>query len=72
MSEKFSQDPLEEHFSRHRRTGGCNDNRIQAQFAQQEIALSMLSSNLISDLGGNAETQQRNREPLKVDDMRLP
>ena len=52
--------------------GGCNDNQIQTQFSKQEIALSMLSSSLISDLRRNAETQQRNREPLKVDDMRLP
>ena len=72
LSGKFSQDPLEEHFARHRRMVGCNDNPTQAQFAQQEIALSVTCSNLISDLRGNTEGQQRNREPLKVDDMCLP
>ena len=72
LSEKFSQDPLEEHFARHRRMGGCNDNPTQAQFAQQEIALSVISSNLISDLRRNAEGRQRNRKPLKVDDILLP
>ena len=66
LSEKFSQDPLEQHFAPHRRKGGCNDNPTQAQFAQQEIALSVLSSNLTSDLRGNTEGRQRNREPLKV------
>ena len=68
LSEKFSQDPLEEHVTRHRRTCGCVDNPTQAQFAQQEIALSVISSNLISDLRRNIEGQERNREPLKVDD----
>ena len=34
LSEKFSQDPLEEHFTGHRRMGGCNDNPTQAQFAR--------------------------------------
>ena len=72
LSEKFSQDLLEEHFGRHRRMGGCNDNPTQAQFPQQEIALSVISSNLISDPRGNTEGRQRNREPLKVDDIRLP
>ena len=72
LSEKFSEDPVEEHFTRHRQMGGCNDNPTQAQFAQQEMALSVISSNLISDLRGNTEGRQRNRDPLKVDDMRLP
>ena len=52
--------------------GGCNDNPTQAQFAQQEVALSVISSNLISDLRGNTEGWQRNREHLMVDDMHLP
>ena len=52
--------------------GGCNDNLTQAQFVQQEIALSVISSTLISDLWGNTEGRQRNREPLKVNDMHLP
>ena len=51
---------------------GCNDNLTQAQLAQQEIVLSVISSNLISDLHGNTEGRQRNCEPLKVDDMHLP
>ena len=57
LSEKFSQGPLEEHFARHRQMGGCNDNPTQAQFAQQEVALSVISSNLISDLWGNTESR---------------
>ena len=72
LSEKFSQDPLKKHFARHRRMGGCNDNPTQVQFTQQEIALNVIRSNFISDLRENTEDRQRNREPLKVDDMRLP
>ena len=72
LSKNFSQDLLEEHFARHRRMVGCNGNPTQPQSAQQEIALSVISSNLISDLRGNTEGRQRNRKPLKVDDIRLP
>ena len=73
LREKFSQDTLEEYFARHRQMSGwCNDNLTQAQFTQQEIAMNVISSNLIIDLLGNTEGQQRNYETLKVDDMRLP
>ena len=34
--------------------------------------MNVISSNLIIDLLGNTEGQQRNYETLKVDDMRLP
>ena len=33
LSEKFSQDPLEEHFARQRKKGGCNENPTVEQFA---------------------------------------
>jgi len=72
LSEKFSQDPLEEHFSRHRRIEGCNDNPSLETFEQQEVALHVMSSDLISDLRGNTRGRQTNRAPLVATDMRLP
>lgn len=72
LSEKFSQDPLEEHFSRHRRIAGCNDNPTLAQFQQQETALNVIDGELISDLRGNTQGRQTNRNPIDITDMRLP
>lgn len=70
LSEKFLCNKTD-HFARHRKLVGCNGNPTQAQFAQQEIALSVISSNLISDARGNTEGPQGNREYLKPDDMHL-
>jgi len=36
LSEKFSQDPIEEHFGRQRRGGGANENPTYYQFQKQE------------------------------------
>ena len=72
LSEKFSQDPLEEHFARHRRSAGCNDNPTLVQFGQQEVALNLIKSDLISDLRGNTRGRPVERGPLDITDMRLP
>jgi len=72
LSEKFSQDPVEEHFARHRRAGGCNENPTLAQFQQQEVALGVIKSDLISDLRGNTQGRPDNRLTIDVNDQRLP
>ena len=53
LSEKFSQDPLEERFARQRRSGGTCDNPTLYQFGQQEMNLQVMRSELITDLRGN-------------------
>ena len=72
LSEKLSQDPLEEHFSRHRRIAGCNDNPTLEQFMQQEVSLNLIKSDLIGDLRGNTHGRPDNRAPIDINDMRLP
>ena len=72
LSEKFSQDPLEEHFARQRRSGGCNENPNLVQFGQQEVVLNVVKSDLISDLRGNTQGRPDNRQPLDITDVRLP
>ena len=47
LSEKLSQDPLEEHFARQRRIAGCDENPMLAQFQRQELALNVVKSYLI-------------------------
>ena len=72
LSEKFFQDPLEEHFARHRRSGGCNDNPSLDQLKKQEVMLSVIRSELISDLRGNTSGCDESHEPIRVEDTRLP
>ena len=72
LSEKFSQDPLEEHFARHRRSVGCNENELYSEFQRGEVSLSLVQSNLISDLRGNTQGRPDKRDPIDIDDQRLP
>jgi len=58
LSEKFTQDPLEEHFGRHRRRGGCNDNPTLAEFGQQESVLNILRTDLMKDEIQEEETEK--------------
>ena len=72
LSEKFSQDPLEEHFCRHRSSIGSGDNPSLAVFQRQEVSLNLIRQELISDLRGNTEGRPEQRPKIRVDDTRLP
>ena len=72
LSEKFSQDPLEEHFARHRRSGGSSDNMNLDVFGQQEVALNIIKSDLINDLRGNTQGRPDTRPAIDINDTRLP
>ena len=72
LSEKFSQDPLEEQFSAHRWIFGTNENLSLVQFAQQSIALNVIKSDLISDLPGNTKGKPDNRAPIDNRGTRIP
>ena len=68
LSEKFSQDPLEQHFGKHRWSGGCSDNPQLDVSMQQEVALCLLNSELISDFTENTQGRQDTRPPVTNDD----
>lgn len=70
LSEKYSQDPLEEHFAKHRRIGGMSDNPTLNTFGFQEIKLNVMKSGLLRDLRGNSSGNQRDRPKLDVNDKR--
>lgn len=72
LSEKLSQDPLEEHFARHRRSGGCNENPTLDQLKRQEVSLNLIRSELISDLRGNTSGRPDIRPDIDITDIRLP
>ena len=70
LSEKLSQDPLEEHFARQRRSGGTSDNPTLYQFGQQELALNVMRSELITDLKGNTGNKARRGVVIDIHDTR--
>ena len=72
LSEKFSQDPLEEEFAKHRRIGGTCENPKLSQVQNQEVALHAMDSYLITGLTGNTTGRENDREPLSIDDHNLP
>ena len=72
LSEKFSQDPLEQHFGKHRRNDRCSDNPQLDVFMQQEVALGLLNSDLVSNFTGNTQGRPDTRSPVTIDDARLP
>ena len=55
LCEKFSQDLLKQHLGKHRRCGGCSNNRQLDVFMQQEVALGLMNSDLISNFRGNTQ-----------------
>ena len=70
LSEKFTQDPLEEHFARQRRRGGCNENPNYYQFQNQELILNVMQSELITDLKGNTRGRDQGQKKIDIHDMR--
>ena len=70
LSEKFSQDPVEEHFGRQRRQGGFNENPNLAEFGRQEIAINVMKSELIRDIKGNTRGADRGASKIDVNDTR--
>ena len=66
LSEKVSQDPLEEEFARQRRSGGCCENTSLYAFGNQELRVNVVQSNLIKTMKVNTRGAQR--EDPKIDD----
>ena len=70
LSDKYSQDPLEEHFTRQRRRAGCSENPSLYRFGQQELALNVMKSELITDLTGNTRGRGVDKPNLDINDLR--
>ena len=70
LTEKFSQDPLEEHFARPQFKGGSNENPTLRQFQDQELALNVMRSELITPMRWNTSGKQQARQKLNVNDVR--
>ena len=55
LSEKFSQDPLEEYFSKQRGFGGGNTNPSVQQFQQQALTIQVAGNALKASRMGNCQ-----------------
>ena len=70
LSEKFSQDPLEEHFGKQRRKGGCNDNPNLVEFGRQELGINVMRSEMLRDIKGNVRGADRGKVKIDINDTR--
>ena len=68
LSEKLTQDPLEEHFAKQRLRGGCNENPALVQLGSQELVLNVISSGLIKEIRGNTRGRNRDGDSLDIND----
>ena len=59
LSEKLSQDPLEEHFSRQRGAGGSSDNPSAKQVASNVITFQVAGEAVKASASGNVTNTQR-------------
>lgn len=59
LSEKLNQDPLEEHFSKHRAAGGHNDNPSVYEYGFNELALLQAAGKVRPSAAGNCRNNDR-------------
>lgn len=65
LSEKFSQDPLEEHFGKQRGMGGANENPDAKQFGDNITVLQVAGSCINSSCKANVKRQSE-QSPMKT------
>jgi len=58
LTERFNQDPIEQHFGIHRTRGGCNNNPNVQQFNHMMVNIRVAGSQAIAPLTGNTKRQQ--------------
>ena len=72
LSERFTQDPLEEYFSKQRQRGGCNDNPTLQEFNRNFLGLNVAGDDLIRIMTGNTRGRYREEAKLDVKNTTLP
>ena len=71
LSGKFSQDPLEQHFSAQRRRGGGNTNPTVEQFGYNELSLHAIKSKNVASMKGNTSLPA-NQQQLFMEENSVP
>lgn len=69
LSGKFSQDPIEQHFSAQRRRCGGNTNPSVQQFGYNELALHCIKSKNVSSIRGNTKICKEQQVAFMEDNM---
>lgn len=73
LSEKISQDPVEEYFSKQRARGNADEHPDLQMVNRNVLALDVTGDELLKVLNGNVRHNNRKRPTLDVTDMtRLP
>lgn len=73
LSEKLSQDPVEEYFSKQRAKRGPDENPTQEMFNRNVLGLNVAGDELIQVMNGNTRGRKRESSKLDVHDTsRLP
>ena len=73
LSERISQDPLENYFGRQRACGGRNENPTLQQCIQNSAPLRIQSSHTLNPVRGNCRRKRLlTAEQLAIDDTPLP
>ena len=70
LSEKLSQDPLEEYFSKQQAKGGADENPTLEMFNRNFLGLNVARDGLIRVVNGNTRGRQREIVLLDVHDVR--
>ena len=66
LSERISQDPLEQFFGRQRQRGGVNENPTCQQFIQNSSALRVVNSIKIDTHKGNTSSNEKDNQKIPV------
>ena len=72
LSERFSQDPLENYFGQQRARGGRNDNPTIQQCVDNSAALRIQKSQALDPVRGNCSRKRLFKEPPQIDNTPLP
>ena len=67
LSGKFSQDPLEQHFSAQRRKCGFNTHPTENQYATSELALHGIKSKNVASMNGNCTIPEEQQQEFMED-----
>ena len=69
LSEKISQDPVEEYFSKQRQRMGPNDNPDLDMFNKNTLGYHVTRDELIKVLKGNVRNKDRETKTIDIHDM---
>ena len=72
LSEKLSQDPLEEYFAKQRQRGGSNENPELNDVNRNFLALNVAGDDMVKVMSGNCAGRYREEAAISPHNMSLP